>query len=204
MPKTEISGDGQIWSAFSNYTFSHFGSTFEGLSFTDDALVLFGDAPAGAAPQTLPDSTAPNALIAALWSDLEIVYEAGLRGISLATAGSAVIIEYDDPVLAGTSSVVGDFEVIIYPVDHTPGYHEVVLAFDNLQNLPSPATIGLEDETGTLAAAYLNLGDPSSVLADGLMICFDWVLPTLLTDGFESGDTSGWSTAVGLAQTSGW
>ncbi len=185
-PQSGIVGDGLAWSAFvAQDPFQHFGGSFVGLNFTDDGLVQFASTDVSVPPQSLPDATTPNDLIAALWADLEIVYDAGTnRGVSLATAGSdTTIIEFDDPVLAGTATIVGDFGFIIHStINNTIGNPEIIIAFDNLQTLPAVATIGAENADGTIAAPFLNAADPSALLSNGLMICFDWddVLPVEL------------------------
>ncbi len=178
--QASIVGDGVAWTAFSGQDpIQHFGSSpgYTGLGFTDDGLVQFASTDVGVPPQSLPDATTPNDLIAALWADLEIVYDAATnRGVSLATAGSDVLIlEYDDLVLAGTASIVGDFEFVIHStINNDIGNPEIILAFDNLGSLPGVATIGAENADGTIAAPFLNAADPSTVLQNGLMICFDW------------------------------
>jgi len=185
-PQSGIVGDGLAWSAFAAQDpYQHFGGSFVGLNFTDDGLVQFNSTDVAVPPQSLPDVTTPNDLIAALWADLEIVYDAGTnRGVSLATSGSdTTIIEFDDPVLAGTASIVGDFEFIIHStINNAIGAPEIIIAFDNLGSLPATATIGAENADGTIAAPFLNAANPSAVLSDGLMICFDWddVLPVEL------------------------
>ncbi len=177
-PQSGIVGDGLAWGAFTAQDpFQHFGGSFVGLNFTDDGLVQFASTDVAVPPQSLPDATSPNDLIAALWADLEIIYDAGTnRGVSLATAGSdTTIIEFDDPVLAGTTTIVGDFEFIIHStINNAIGNPEIIIAFDNLQTLPAVATIGAENADGTIAAPFLNAADPSTVLSNGLMICFDW------------------------------
>jgi hypothetical protein len=62
-------------------------------------------------------------------------------------------------------------------VDDTPGYYEIVFAYDNLGEFWTPPTIGLEDAPGERAVTFLNQGDPS-VLEDGMMVCFDYEGPS--------------------------
>ncbi len=179
-PQSAIVGDGLAWSAFSGQDpFQHFGGNFVGLNFTDDGLVQFNSTDVAVPPQSLPDATTPNDLIAALWTDLFIVYDAtpgSVRGVSLATAGNDVtVLEFDDLGISQTPDIFGDFEIIIHStINNAIGNPEIIIAFDNLQTLPAVATIGAENADGTIAAPFLNAADPSTLLSDGLMICFDW------------------------------
>jgi hypothetical protein len=118
-----------------------------------------------------------------MWHDLEIVYDASTNaGVSLAAAGPTVgILEFDDLRLAGETESVGDFEIVVATLDDTPGFHEIVFAYDNL-DLPVLAgdgatTIGIENADGSEALALLNAADPAGVIGDGFQVCYDWASP---------------------------
>ena len=52
----------------------------------------------------MPDPLLPNNVAAVLWQDMNVVYSAGTKGISLATAGTSVsVVEYDDIEAYGVS-----------------------------------------------------------------------------------------------------
>lgn len=184
LPASGIFGDSAAWSAFSGQDpIQFYGGSYNGITFTDDGFAHFGST-SGATPwipQMLPDPADPNSLMAMLWADLEIVYDntlGSVRGVSLATVGPNVsIIEYDDPepFPVGSSTPVGDFEVIVYSaIDNTPNTPEIVFAFDILQpSLPAIATVGLESPDASQAVTFLNRED-AAALSDGLMICFDY------------------------------
>ena len=183
-PDPAVTGNSMSWSAFgSQDPIGFYGGSYPGINFTDDGFAFFSGT-AGATPwtpQTLPDPADPNNLMAMLWSNLEIVYNAtpgAVRGVSLATAGDNVsIIEYDDPepFPVGSSTPVGDFEVIVYgAINDAVNSPEIVFAFDNLQaSLPAIATVGVESGDASHAVAFLNRED-ASVLTNGLMICYDF------------------------------
>ena len=181
LAQADITGDTTPFTAFSSGNpFNFYGDEYTGVGFTDDGFIVFDPATnyAGSPwiPQSLPNADAPNNVAALLWQDYEIFYDAALNhGVSLATAGANVaIIEYDDLQPFGGGDSIGDMEIVLSrAVDDTPGFYEIVMAYDNLNALPPIATIGLEDASGTRAAPFLNLGDPSAVLSDGLMICYD-------------------------------
>lgn len=201
-PQSGLSGDTQWWAAFqSQNPVVFFGTSYaNGISFTDDGFALLngglGDAPW--TPQNLPDSAEPNALLAALWHDFEVVYDGtpgAYRGISLATSGADVsIIEYDDVQFFGTTDIIGDFEIII---NMGEGAKDIVFAYSNLNQalLGSTFTVGIENEAGDQAYALINSAAAAGVLANGLMVCFD-ALPTFTVGGMVSGLAPGSSVVL--------
>ncbi|MCD4737686.1 MAG: S8 family serine peptidase [Anaerolineae bacterium] len=186
-PKDNISGEG-AWSAFSGQNPMQFYDVDKkGINFNDDGLAYF-DTTMGANPEVntaLPDPTAPNDLMAILWSNMKIIYDGtagGLRGVSLASAGPEIsIIEYDDmePVGGGTDRY--DFEVVINStINNTPGFYEFVYAYDNIIGQPHPVTVGVENQDGILGNEFVytaGISTPTTVITDGLMVCFDYTLP---------------------------
>ena len=184
-----ISGDTVAYTAFSSGDpIAYFGHDYTGMSFTDDGFAIFdfannyGGYPR--TPQSIPDSALPNNVLAAFWHDFEIFYDAGLNhGVSLATdgyPGGAIIVEYDDVQLYGGSDPVMDFEIVVRrDVDDTPGYYEIIYAFDNINYVPSPATIGVENASGTNGVALINNGNAYSAISDGFMVCFDYKGPNM-------------------------
>ncbi len=180
-----VSGDEVAFDTFGNNVNTFFGEAFTGVHFTDDGYVYFGDGEGATrtSPQNIPDPVAPNNVVAGLWADLEIVYDAGTNA-GVTTVGIdpiLAVVEYDDPVLAGTSTSVGDFQIWLWALDNTEGAPEIIFAYDNLSPAGlaalGDATIGLENSDGTAAVSFLNEGDASAVLSDGLQICYDWNSP---------------------------
>lgn len=153
----------------------------DGLHFTDDGFA-FLPADLGVTPGAntdIPNPAPPNNLIAPLWRDLAVVYDAATnRGMTVAGEGERLMaLEYDDvePAPVGSSAERFDFEVIMLrQPDDTPGKPEIVFAYNNITGTVSPATIGLENAAGSAGVkfAYNN-----AQLHNGLMICFDWAAP---------------------------
>ncbi|MEZ4711369.1 MAG: trypsin-like serine protease [Caldilineaceae bacterium] len=160
---------------------SFFGVDYPaGLYFTDDGFAHFDSSP-GADPgfnTSIPDPAQPNNLAAALWRDLEVVYDPiENRGVSVAGAGSLMLVEYDgvEPAPAGSSSERYTFEILMDRfVNDTPGFYEIVFAYLGTEGSVVPATIGVENADGTRGVQYAY---NNAVLQDGLMICFDWQMP---------------------------
>lgn len=183
-PNPGISGDTVTWNAFSSQSpINFFGSTYsDGIFFTDDGFAFLAGTQGSEpwTPQSLPDAADPNALIAPLWNDFEIVYDGtpgARKGVTLATAsmgGEPIIsiIEYDDVQLYGTTDIIGDFEVIINREEEAK---DIVFAYNNLNQalLSNVFTVGIEDGTGNRAYTVINNAAASGVLSNGLMVCFD-------------------------------
>lgn len=152
------------------------------LNFTDDGfafLGVFGPGPTPQIHQPIPTATEPNNMLAALWRDMEIVYD-GTRGVALATLFSesqnknvGVIVEYNgvqDRVTPGSTATY-DFEIVAY-FDVEPDRYEYVFAYNNLSDAVTTGTIGLENSLGTEGVQY---GYDDLALTDGLAICFDQI-----------------------------
>ena len=178
-----ISGDTVAFTAFGTQNpINFFGTDYTGFGFADDGFAYFGTGYGGAPwePQAIPDAAAPNNVAAGLWHDFEIFYDlAANTGVTLATAGPDVaVVEYDDLELFGGSDPVLDMNIVVASLDDTPGFFEVVYAYDNVDaSLLGDSTIGVENATGTDALAYLNNAAAAAAIADGFQVCFDWQGP---------------------------
>jgi uncharacterized repeat protein (TIGR01451 family) len=191
---SSITGDTVAFTAFTSVTghnpFNFYGSTYDGASFTDDGYAFWADGYTDGdptwLPQTLPDPTFPNNLLAGLWHDYELFYDAGTNsGVTLATAGpDLAIIEYDNLQPWGGGAPLLDMELVLASTQvDAPGWYEAVVAFDNIggdvptaiPDVPAPlvGTIGAENADGSAASVYLNNDDAHTVISDGHMVCFD-------------------------------
>jgi uncharacterized repeat protein (TIGR01451 family) len=187
LAQSALVGDSTAFIAFTTGDpINIFGVDYAGMGFTDDGFAIadpitnYGGSPW--IPQAIPDATAPDNVLAAYWHDFELFYNAGAnQGVSLATAGApggVLIIEYDDIEPFGGGAAVMDFEIVMTrAVDNAPGAYEVAFAYDNVTSTPGTATIGVENQTGTAGVALVNDGSPTGVVADGLVVCFDYQGP---------------------------
>lgn len=190
LAQSGLTGDTVTFDAFAAQNpFQFFGDTYTGVSFSDDGFAYFGDGYGGApwVPQVLPDSAAPNNLVAGLWHDFELFYDAPTNsGVSLATNGpDMAIIEYDNLQPFGGGAPLLDMEFVITSTQiDLPGWYEVVVAYDNIGGDPAPTaglnapaplvgTIGIENATGTSAGTYVNNDDVMASISDGHQVCFD-------------------------------
>ena len=186
-PQSAVTGDTVRFTAFSTGSqFNFFGTNYTGLTFSDDGFAMFDQANnyAGSPwiPQSIPDANKPNNLLAMFWQDMEIVYTANTRGVSLATSGGTgatglAIVEYDNVQLFGDPANQYDFELVARRQrDDTPGAFEFVFAYDNFTGDQSLAsTIGIENAAGTVGIPYVN--NAPTAITNGLMVCADAVTP---------------------------
>ncbi|MFC2177334.1 hypothetical protein ACFLRH_02835, partial [Actinomycetota bacterium] len=175
-----ITGDTVAFTAFESTEIAFYGATHSGIGFTDDGFVVFdvagnyGGAPW--IPQAIPDPAAPNNLAAILWQDFEIFHdEATNAGVSLASLDDdgLLVVEFDDLQFFGGSDPVMDMEILMRPtVDDSPGAWEILMAYDNVAE-SVPGRVGVENTDGSAAVSI-----DSSVVGDGVMICFDWTGPS--------------------------
>lgn len=183
-PSPAIAGNNIVYTAFTGgAAFDFYGDPYTGLGITDDGIIVFDPAThyAGTpgAPQTLPDPTAPNNLLALLWQDMEIVYNpAAGRGVSLAEIdANTVIVEFDEIQLRSDPTDTYTFELI---ARRTPsvaaGEFEFVFAYRRLTRpLTGPLTVGIENHDSSLAQAYVNNAGANNKLRNPFVVCLDRV-----------------------------
>ncbi|MCB0044279.1 MAG: S8 family serine peptidase [Caldilineaceae bacterium] len=180
-----ISGDSFVLSIDDFYGgtdfFNFYGQSYPAVYVTADGFLTVdetvGDTPG--ANTDLPDAAAPNGLMAPFWRDFVVTYDADANtGVSIAGAGGGelMIVEWDDVTPADGSDGSYDFEAVFTrSVDDTPGFYEIVFAYDNLNGDLTPATIGVENADGTSAQKYAY---NDAELEDGFQVCYDWTVPS--------------------------
>ncbi|WP_299927164.1 S8 family serine peptidase [uncultured Nocardioides sp.] len=189
--QSAVVGDTETFSTFGTGTFGFYGEFQQGLTFSDDGFLVYGDGYAGSPwiPQAVPNAATPNNVAALLWQDMEFRYDAGTgAGVSLAStasangnstldAGEIAIIEYDDMRLYDDEA--GDGGSLDMQVIATAGSNDLVFVYDNVEAGPllDGATIGTENADGSVGAALVNAGDASTVLEDDLAVCATYSEP---------------------------
>jgi len=189
----DMNGDEQTASYSVNANFM--GKGYTSVNVTDDGYIYFtgvhGDKPWQ--NQLLPDSDAPNNLVAPMWRDMEIV-QSDTSGVSVATAGSAwTIIEFDDMMHyigvngnAGAGLAPGDVaDIMDFQVVFSNATGNFMFAYDNVTHdwgSSLGATVGYEDATGTTGRTDIYAtsvwggadGAISSVetIESGLVMCY--------------------------------
>jgi uncharacterized repeat protein (TIGR01451 family) len=190
-PQSAVVGDTKTFSTFGTGTFGFYGENYQGLKFSDDGFLVYGNGYAGApfTPQSVPNVAAPNNVAALLWQDMEFRYDAASgAGVSLASTASAngntvldpgeiAVVEYDDMrVFEDGGGALGklDMEVIA-----TAGSNDLVFVYDNITSgeILEGVTIGTENANGTVGASLVNRGDATTVLENDLAVCATYSEP---------------------------
>ncbi len=179
-PDPNISGDTVSFLTLEGQNLPFFNKPKTGFTITDDGFGVFasGLGPTPWQNTNIPNAAEPNDMVALAWKDLEIVYDAAANsGVTIQAPGPNLsVIEFDDmqPWPAGSTGDRIDFEVIFNgAINDAPNKFEIVLAYDNIVGDWSDATVGLENQAGSLGTQY------DGELSDGLMICYDYQGPDL-------------------------
>ncbi|MCC7359651.1 MAG: S8 family serine peptidase [Anaerolineales bacterium] len=186
-PGATIFGDTIWFSAFtSGAPFNVWGADHVGMYFTDDGMAFLTSVP-GATPwvnEDIPDADDPNNLLALLWTDLEVVYLAGAKGVTLVNlggtgAGGGSIIEYDDVQWYGDPSHTMDMEVFVWRTPDNTSSPEILFAYDNISGTwGMNGTVGVENDDGTAGTKFGYNDAAVASIHDEMAICFDWYTPT--------------------------
>jgi uncharacterized repeat protein (TIGR01451 family) len=169
-----IEGDSVVYTAFAADSFGFFEDTFDGLSFTDDGFLVYGEEDNyGGNPfinQELPEPALPNNLAAGLWQDMELLYDQGSdAGVRIAQAGDLKLIQFDGMRLAGDKS--GRLGTTDFQVVQVAGTRDVYFAYDNVDGPIDDVTIGAENSAGDVGTALVNSGDATGVITDDTVVC---------------------------------
>jgi uncharacterized repeat protein (TIGR01451 family) len=171
-----IQGDSVTFNAFSSDSFGFYEGNYRGLTFTDDGFLVYGDGNKGGNPfinQQIPNPALPNNLAAALWQDMQLLYDKGSdAGVRIAAAGDLKVLQFDGMRLAGDKS--GRLGTTDFQVAQVAGSRDLAVAFDNVDGPVDNVTIGTENATGTAGTALVNRGDAGSVIADGTVVCMTY------------------------------
>jgi hypothetical protein len=158
---TPITPDGLLTFAVPSFTYA--GETWSSVSAAENGFLIVGGGSGGAAsPQSLPDPTAPNNVLAPFWRDLTIP---GIRATTLTDGVNTwLVFDWAGAQLAGGSGLFS-FEVWI-GVD---GFEDITFAYDPAHMPPViAATIGAEDKTGHFGDMVPSVTGDLRVVTGGL------------------------------------
>ncbi|MCW8108471.1 S8 family peptidase [Alteromonas ponticola] len=199
---TEMDGD-TVLSSFA-VSASLFGRQYNSIIVSDDGFVTV-NSDVGTAPwvnQSMPDSNAPNGVVAPFWRDWILDVENGATvSIAESQQDGITIIEWDNVTfpfelynLENTFKDVADFE-IVFNNNAGPNEPQIIFSYDNvIHDYVPPVSSGLENSTGTRGNTLVHLpyfeqaestvGDVESQLIEGRQVCFyyadDITQPTTL------------------------
>ena len=138
--------------------FEYAGETWTRIGVASNGFLIVGGGTSGAGTnQDLPDSTAPNNVLAPFWTDLDPSAGGGIR-VTLLTDGANTWIVIDwNGIGEATDGTVTNFEVWI----GINGTEDITFAYDPRTPIGNGdgglLTIGAEDKTGTVGdVVYYN------------------------------------------------
>jgi len=147
--------------------------SFNGQTYTQTIMSVNGTLEAGSASgqaaswfaQNLPDPTAPNNLMAPLWTDLDL----GLGGnwyVAVLSAGPTqwTVYEWENVPQWGNPGVAYTFQIWV----QNTGAGGISYVYNRIDSLGIFGVVGVENETGTLGDShwYAGTGTPPAVGAD--------------------------------------
>ncbi|HEY6195720.1 MAG TPA: S8 family serine peptidase [Candidatus Eisenbacteria bacterium] len=127
------------------FPFTFYGRAYDSVSVCTNGWLSFTSRDSSLVNTDLPDSAlgVPRALVAPYWTDLDLRSVRGPGRAYAAYDGSKFVVEWKDAVhFSGTSPYT--FQVFLWPSG------EIEFQYRAFPELPNPATIGLQDETGTI------------------------------------------------------
>jgi subtilisin family serine protease len=145
------------------FAFRFYGTSYTSAHVSTNGLISFTDAVPGANPRLLPDATAPNAAIYALWTGMEVDAAASVRTATLGSGPDRrFVIEWRNVLVTGTTTRAR-FSITL----HQNG--EIVLSYQSVGGY-SP-NVAIEDATGDRYFQYVDQF-AASAPAPGLAVRF--------------------------------
>lgn len=146
------------------FSFSFYGNSYNQFHVSSNGLILFGSGSTDGTEDPIPNSTAPNNFIAALWDDL-IVGSSGK--ILYATVGASpnrkLIIQGTNMGFYPTPIFMGTYLVILYESSNKiQVQYRIIVDGSDQRAHGGSATIGIENSTGTEGIQYA-YHDPTAI-----------------------------------------
>ncbi|WP_448549569.1 S8 family serine peptidase [Thalassotalea fusca] len=176
---------------------TYMGTTYDSFSVTDDGFIYFSGSK-GSNPwvnQLIPDSSAPNNLLAPFWRDMVVVSnsESGLTVADGFSNPDWIVIELDNmrpfAYFDGDSGAtdIADYQIILNKVTG-----DFIFAYDNITHTYGDSlgvTVGYESADGSFGRADIYAGSSDSInsvtdITSGTIYCYQYQpidLPTELT-----------------------
>ncbi len=171
------------------FNFTFYGNTYSQFYVNTNGQVLFGEGSTVSDELAIPDTTAPNNFIAALWDDL-IVSSSGK--LLYATVGASpnrkLIIQGTNMGFYPTPIFMGTFMVILYETSNKIQIqYRIIIDATSERAHGVSAAIGIENADGTSGVQYAYHN--STAISTGKAISFSPIGPTyaMNTDAIYDG-----------------
>ncbi|WP_285164247.1 S8 family serine peptidase [Shewanella goraebulensis] len=151
--------------------FKYNGVAYDTITISDNGIVLVGGGNTGGTwnNKELPDSAAPNNILAPFWSDFDLSDgtatdtgggQLGLNVITLGDGSTFIVVEWKDGQLyADASGTAYSFSVWI----KTGDAEDVSFNYLNIPDMPANVSIGAENVGGTIGTTFHYNGEGSAV-----------------------------------------
>lgn len=167
-----LSGDDDVIQVNLPFPFIFYGQTYEQAYVATNGYINFLEANAYYSNTSIPDPNPPNGAIYPLWDDFYVDTDSSVRTMEIETLqdGPAFVIEWRNVAFLADFDQRVDFEIILYPNG------QILTQYRNIAEsgleTGSSATVGIENETGTIAFEY---AFGQSVISDNLAVRYSLV-----------------------------
>ncbi|MEL7451124.1 MAG: S8 family serine peptidase, partial [Pseudomonadota bacterium] len=159
--------------------FTFAGNTYTSISIGTNGYIVAGGEDASTRPnQNMPDPTAPNNVIAAFWTDLDLDGTApddtGAGFVYSAVAGASgrtwIIIEYEGAEVWNQPGPTYTFQIWI-EIDGSAQAGSIWMVYDELGPIPGALSVGAEDANALLGqTVYFNGDGTAPAAGDELLV----------------------------------
>jgi hypothetical protein len=154
---------GMNWEFFGT-TYSQINVNVNGwLSFTDNSSLAYSNT-------TIPNVALPNTGVYLDWTDGHL-YTAGTISSYYDAVNNDFIIEYDSTSYYGYSAYPHSMEVIFHG-----NTHSMTMQYKGFSLIVTNATVGIENQDGTVALAYDNM-EPGQTPYSGYCVTWTYLVP---------------------------
>ena len=135
------------------FLFTFYGQSYEIANVATSGFVSFLDAPINPYNNPIPDTYTPNAAIYPFWDELSVDYDSGVYTKVLGTAPNRqFVIEWRNVHFCCSSVETIDVEVVLFENGKILTQYRNI--GDSSRERGDSATIGIENETGTVGLQY--------------------------------------------------
>ena len=127
------------------FTVNFYGDDYAAVYVCANGFLSFTSDSTSATPVSIPNAAAPNALIAGLWTDLDLTQGGSITYLEDATR---FVVSWENVPLAGNASATQTFQVIISKNGN------ITFQYKTLNSVPTDAVIGIESQEGLTGVQY--------------------------------------------------
>lgn len=175
-----LSGDDEVTQVSLPFPFIFYGQYYDTAYISTNGYLNFLEPNSSFINVSIPDPAPPNAAIYVMWDDLVVDPASSVRTMEIETLqdGPAFVIEWRNIAFLADLNQRVDFEAILYPDGRILTQYRNI-AESGLET-GSSATVGIENETGTIAFEYAFGG---SAISDNLAVLYNLV-PGAYVEGY--------------------